>query len=306
MKAGAAKPALDSAQDAVLSAKVNVDEHLSSQSLLQPGMIVRISGLVSEAGEKMNGLLAQVESAVDEDAGRVKVTLTSTHIISEVDAFPAVGEQVFGACLQGGDLPDLPEARTAVRLKTDNLKVLPQTVFHKKARVHMKTLSKAERKAFFKVYSGGGHESEDEDESLNDDLLKLNVDPGGGGIAIPEWKCRGYESLEEACDEEYNGACSAAEEEWDNSGIPRIVCLETTGDSLMLNYGGFECQGYKPGRSFVLSMDSLKVGERLVFFKGQFYEEPPAGWSAKVQPSGRVAYVNESTKQMRWQRPDRC
>jgi hypothetical protein len=76
------------------------------------------------------------------------------------------------------------------------------------------------------------------------------------------WEFQGYDSLEVACLDDY-GAHSLEENIWDDTAVPRLSCPDTNGDKLLIR-ADWEFQGYKPGRCYVLSEDSLKIGQRLL------------------------------------------
>jgi len=81
-----------------------------------------------------------------------------------------------------------------------------------------------------------------------------------------------YNSLEDLCMDMY-GAKTIAECAWDYVGIPRLCCEDENAESI-LKSAGWVCQGYKAGRCFVMSEDSVKLGQRLVHVNGCAWEEP--------------------------------
>lgn len=78
-------------------------------------------------------------------------------------------------------------------------------------------------------------------------------------------------SMKEYCQNKH-GANSPEEVVWDYSGIPRLVTFGKGADK-QLKEAGWKYQGYKPGRNFELTNESVKVGNRLVCHNGFFWEE---------------------------------
>lgn len=78
-------------------------------------------------------------------------------------------------------------------------------------------------------------------------------------------------TVEDICMDEY-GAKTPEECAWDYYGVPRLTTEDENADKILLA-AGFECQGYKPGKFFVLDENSVKLGRRLIEYQGFFYEE---------------------------------
>ena len=59
--------------------------------------------------------------------------------------------------------------------------------------------------------------------------------------------------------------------------MPRLYTDDHDADKI-LDKAGWECQGYKVGRCFTITEDSVKLGKRLIHFKGHFV------WEEKKPP----------------------
>ena len=55
------------------------------------------------------------------------------------------------------------------------------------------------------------------------------------------------------------------------------MSTDDEGADQLLEAGGWECVGYKVGRCFTLTEDSVKLGKRVIHWRGHFWEEkkPP-------------------------------
>lgn len=71
------------------------------------------------------------------------------------------------------------------------------------------------------------------------------------------------------------GAKSVEEAAMDHAGVPRLHTNDEGADKI-LDRAGWVCRGYKPFHGFVLTDDSVKLGERLVHYQGNYWEEKRA------------------------------
>ncbi len=90
---------------------------------------------------------------------------------------------------------------------------------------------------------------------------------------IYDWE-HDWISLEDVCVQMY-GSKSVEEAAMDYVGIPRLHTNDEDADKI-LDRAGWVCQGYKPGRCFAMTDDSVKLGKRLLHYQGYFWEEKRA------------------------------
>ena len=90
---------------------------------------------------------------------------------------------------------------------------------------------------------------------------------------IFDWE-HAYKSLEDLCMDLF-GAKSVEEAAMDHAGVPRLHTNDEGADKI-LDRAGWVCRGYKPFHGFVLTDDSVKLGERLVHYQGNYWEEKSA------------------------------
>ena len=90
---------------------------------------------------------------------------------------------------------------------------------------------------------------------------------------IFDWE-HDWASFEDVCMEMY-GAKSVEEAAMDYVAIPRLHTNDDDADKI-LDRAGWVCKGYKSGRWFAMSDESVKLGKRLLHYQGYFWEEKRA------------------------------